>query len=82
MSNQQAPRGSGGPDRSEEASWSSSADASPVRAEEHNTGVAAVDQVLADVEEAGSRSLTEQVEVFERAHERLRRALDGAAEPG
>jgi hypothetical protein len=44
------------------------------------TGVPAVDAVLADVEAAGALPVDEQVAVFERAHEQLRRALDAASD--
>lgn len=46
------------------------------------TGNLSVDAVLDEVEEVGLRPLTEQVEVYERAHERLRRALDAPADSG
>ncbi|GAA1975845.1 hypothetical protein GCM10009798_41390 [Nocardioides panacihumi] len=44
------------------------------------TGVPAVDAVLDDVDTAADLPVDEQVAVFERAHERLRRALDGQAD--
>ncbi|MDR7255835.1 hypothetical protein J2X46_004854 [Nocardioides sp. BE266] len=40
------------------------------------TGVDSVDRVLADVATVADRPVGEHVEVFERAHEQLRRALD------
>lgn len=40
------------------------------------TGVPAVDRVLASVESVGEVPLAARVEVFERAHDELRRALD------
>lgn len=40
------------------------------------TGVAAVDEVLQRVSQLAERPVSEHVEVFERAHEQLRRALD------
>ena len=40
------------------------------------TGVPAVDRVLAMVESVGELPLAERVQVFERAHDELRRALD------
>lgn len=40
------------------------------------TGNPAVDSVLAEVESVGLLPVEEQVAVYERAHERLRRALD------
>lgn len=42
------------------------------------TGVASVDQVLADVAAVAESPVGDHVEVFERAHEQLRRALDAA----
>lgn len=42
------------------------------------TGVPAVDEVLRSVQGLEARPVGEHVEVFERAHERLRRALDAA----
>ena len=41
-----------------------------------STGVPAVDEVLQRVSEVAERPVSEHVEVFERAHEQLRRALD------
>lgn len=41
-----------------------------------STGVAAVDEVLQRVSQLAERPVPEHVEVFERAHEQLRRALD------
>ena len=49
--------------------------ADPVR-----TGVPAVDAVLDEVDTAAGLPVDEQVAVFERAHEQLRRALDGQAD--
>lgn len=40
------------------------------------TGVPEVDRVLAEIESVGELPVADRVEVFERAHERLRRALD------
>lgn len=45
------------------------------------TGIAAVDQVLADVAAVADRPVSDHVGVFERAHEQLRRALDAMPEP-
>jgi hypothetical protein len=45
------------------------------------TGVESVDRVLADVSTIADRPVGEHVEVFERAHEQLRRALDAQPEP-
>ena len=47
--------------------------------EQVRTGVPEVDAVLADVESLAGRPVEEHVEVFERAHETLRRALDVAS---
>ncbi len=44
------------------------------------TGIAAVDQVLAEVSAVGDRPVRDHVEVFERAHDQLRRALDAQPE--
>lgn len=44
------------------------------------TGVASVDQVLAEVAAVADRPVGDHVEVFERAHDQLRRALDGRPE--
>jgi hypothetical protein len=43
------------------------------------TGVAAVDQVLADVDRLDGLPLEEHLGAFERAHESLRAALDAPA---
>ncbi len=45
------------------------------------TGVASVDQVLADVAAVADAPVSDHVEVFERAHDQLRRALDARLEP-
>jgi len=45
------------------------------------TGVASVDQVLTDVVAVADRPVSDHVEVFERAHDQLRRALDAPPEP-
>jgi hypothetical protein len=47
------------------------------RQEPGRTGVAAVDAVLDEVDAAATLPIDEQVAVFDRAHEQLRRALDG-----
>lgn len=47
-----------------------------------STGVAAVDQVLADVAAVSGTPVSEHVGVFERAHDQLRRALDAPPEQG
>lgn len=44
------------------------------------TGIAAVDQVLSEVAAVGDRPASQHVEVFERAHDQLRRALDARPE--
>jgi len=41
-----------------------------------STGVEAVDQVLAEVAALTQSPVDQHVQVFERAHDRLRRALD------
>ena len=46
------------------------------------TGVPAVDEVLQLVAHVSDRPVSEHVEVFERAHEQLRRALDAQPEAG
>lgn len=45
------------------------------------TGVDSVDRVLAEVATVADRPVGERVEVFERAHEQLRRALDARPAP-
>ena len=45
------------------------------------TGVESVDRVLAEVATIADRPVSEHVEVFERAHEQLRRALDARPDP-
>ena len=50
-------------------------------ADDGSTGVAAVDQVLADVAAVSGTPVAGHVAVFERAHDRLRRALDAHPEP-
>jgi hypothetical protein len=44
------------------------------------TGHPAVDEVLRSLEDLEGRPVDEHVEVFEKAHEALRRALSGAGE--
>ncbi len=46
-----------------------------------STGVGSVDQVLVDVAAVADAPVAEHVQVFERAHEQLRRALDAQPEP-
>lgn len=50
-------------------------------ADDGSTGVAAVDQVLADVAAVSGTPVAGHVAVFERAHDQLRRALDAVPEP-
>ena len=45
------------------------------------TGVDAVDRVLAEVGAVTGAPVGDHVQVFERAHDQLRRALDAAPEP-
>jgi hypothetical protein len=45
------------------------------------TGVASVDRVLAAVTAVADAPIGEHVQVFERAHEQLRRALDAQPDP-
>lgn len=47
-----------------------------VGAASERTGLPEVDRVLGEIESVGELPVAERVEVFERAHERLRRALD------
>lgn len=49
-------------------------------ATEESTGLASVDSVVEAVEGLEGRPVDEHVEVFEQAHEQLRRALDDAPE--
>ena len=53
--------------------------APPSAAAAPRTGVAAVDEVLDDVAASSSLPLEQQLPVLERAHERLRAALDDTA---
>ncbi len=46
-----------------------------------STGVDAVDRVLAEVTAVADAPVSDHVEVFERAHEQLRRALDAQPPP-
>lgn len=46
-----------------------------------STGDESVDRVLADVAAAADAPVADHVQVFERAHEQLRRALDARPEP-
>lgn len=55
------------------------ADTSQEPADPERTGVDVVDDVLASVRGLDDRPVEEHPAVFERAHERLRQALDGPA---
>ena len=46
-----------------------------------STGVESVDRVLAEVAAVADAPVSEHVQVFERAHEQLRRALDATPGP-
>jgi hypothetical protein len=46
-----------------------------------STGLASVDQVLADVAAVADAPISDHVAVFERAHDQLRRALDAQPQP-
>jgi hypothetical protein len=48
--------------------------------DEGSTGLSEVDAVLASLDGLDGRPVAEHVEVFEKAHERLRRALDTPAD--
>lgn len=54
-------------------------DSSMPGAETTSTGVAAVDQVLADLDRIDGAPLEEHLAMFERAHDALRSALDAPA---
>lgn len=49
---------------------------SELSADRESTGVEAVDRVLAEVAALSDSPVEQHVEVFERAHDQLRRALD------
>jgi hypothetical protein len=49
----------------------------PIPETEQRTGVEEVDDVLASLQGLDDRPVEEHPAVFERAHERLRQALDG-----
>lgn len=51
-------------------------DVTEIDAASERTGVPEVDQVLAEIESVGELPVADRVEVFERAHDQLRRALD------
>jgi hypothetical protein len=50
----------------------------PPQPDVESTGIEAVDRVLAEVAAVANAPVAEHVQVFERAHEQLRRALDAA----
>ena len=54
---------------------------SPATPEIESTGDQSVDRVLADVAALADAPVADHVQVFERAHEQLRRALDAQPEP-
>lgn len=55
-------------------------DAHEVGTDHPETGVAAVDEVLASLTDLGRRPVSEHVAVFEQAHQQLRRVLDGGTD--
>ena len=56
---------------------------SEVSTDHESTGVEAVDRVLAEVAALADSPVDQHVQVFERAHDHLRRALDAQSEaPG
>ncbi|MBD3948064.1 hypothetical protein [Nocardioides ganghwensis] len=56
---------------------------SEVSTDHESTGVEAVDRVLAEVAGLADSPVDQHVQVFERAHDQLRRALDAQPEaPG
>ena len=77
-----APAPSGGEDGDGEARerYESEGDAGSTSGVE-STGVASVDRVLAEVAAVSDAPVSEHVQVFERAHEQLRRALDAHPDP-
>jgi hypothetical protein len=54
---------------------------SEVSADHESTGVEAVDRVLAEVAALADHPVDQHVQVFERAHDQLRRALDAQPDP-
>ena len=54
---------------------------SEVSADHESTGVEAVDRVLAEVAALAESPVDQHVQVFERAHDHRRRALDAQPEP-
>jgi hypothetical protein len=54
---------------------------SEVSTDHESTGVEAVDRVLAEVAALSDSPVDQHVQVFERAHDQLRRALDAQTEP-
>lgn len=53
----------------------------PAAIDHEPTGVEAVDRVLAEVSAVVDAPVSEHVQVFERAHDQLRRALDAQPAP-
>ncbi|NYE38188.1 nitrogenase molybdenum-iron protein alpha/beta subunit [Nocardioides cavernae] len=53
----------------------------PAAVDYEPTGIEAVDRVLAEVTAVVDAPVGEHVQVFERAHEQLRRALDAQPDP-
>jgi hypothetical protein len=54
---------------------------SDVSTDHESTGVEAVDRVLAEVAALADSPVDQHVQVFERAHDQLRRALDAQPDP-
>jgi hypothetical protein len=54
---------------------------SELSADHESTGVEAVDRVLAEVAALADQPVDQHVQVFERAHDQLRRALDAQPDP-
>jgi hypothetical protein len=54
---------------------------SEVSVDHESTGVEAVDRVLAEVAALAESPVGQHVQVFERAHDQLRRALDAQPDP-
>lgn len=66
--------------RPEQSTETVAATSRPTTVDYEPTGVESVDRVLADVAAVVDAPVDEHVQVFERAHEQLRRALD--SQPG
>jgi hypothetical protein len=54
---------------------------SEASADHESTGVETVDRVLAEVAALADSPVDQHVQVFERAHDQLRRALDAQPDP-